>query len=399
MLLYTPAKPADHVPVIDLAPSLSGDPAGSKSVAEEVHRACRDTGFLYIVNHGVSQALIDSQFAAAKAFFDLPLSDKMALHMKLSPTKSGYEPVGGQVLDSQDKSGKAAPPDLKESFYAGLETDESNPFHGKARGFGFNQWPSITGFREQTIAYGGALRGLGDHLLSLLALSLDLPGTWFADKYEHGVGSLRMIKYPPQPAEAQFNQIGAGAHTDWGGITILAQDDIGGLEVRNASDQWIQAKPVPGAFVINLGDLMARWTNGIYNSNMHRVNNNASGRDRYSIPFFYSPTPTAVIEPIPTCVTPDNPPDFEVVTAAEHMAEMFKRSYGYRPPDPFTQVYQQDPKSNAQAPPCRLSCLYPPDRWRFGGRQGQLPILLVGGRRSRGLLCGPAGRAFCRPRS
>jgi len=331
MELYSPPTPAEHIPVIDLGPSLRGDGGAMAAAAKLVHRACRDAGFLYVSNHGVDADLIAGQFAAAKAFFDLPLTERMALHMRHSPTKSGYEPVGEQVLDSQDKSSKAAPPDLKESFYAGVETDETHPFHCKYRGFGGNQWPAIDGFKEQTLAYGDAMRGLGNHLLSLLALSLDLPNDWFAEPFAQGVGNSRMIKYPPHPASALDNQIGAGAHTDWGGITLLAQDDIGGLEVRNAAGVWIEAKPIAGAFVINLGDLMARWTNGIYNSNMHRVKNNMSDRDRYSIPYFFSPAPDTIIEPIPTCVTADRPRQFENCTASEHMAEMFQRSYGYKP--------------------------------------------------------------------
>jgi isopenicillin N synthase-like dioxygenase len=144
--------------------------------------------------------------------------------------------------------------------------------------------------------------------------------------------TLRLIHYPPQPAVAAFNQLGAGAHTDWGGVTLLAQDDIGGLEVKNVADDWIAAIPVPGTFVVNLGDLMARWTNGLYRSNMHRVkNNNASGRDRYSVPFFYSPDPKARIECLPTCFDAGHPPQFEACTASEHLLEMFRRSYGYAP--------------------------------------------------------------------
>jgi isopenicillin N synthase-like dioxygenase len=101
--------------------------------------------------------------------------------------------------------------------------------------------------------------------------------------------------------------------------------------VRNVAGEWIQSRPIAGAFVINIGDLMARWTNGLYNSNFHRVKNNDSARDRYSIPFFYDADPTAVIEAIPTCVTPDNPVLYPTCTANEHIADMFQRSYGYRP--------------------------------------------------------------------
>jgi isopenicillin N synthase-like dioxygenase len=326
MLLYSAPKTLDHIPIVDLGAE------DSDSIAQEIQIACRGTGFFYVVNHGVPQDLIDNQFLFAKRFFDLPLEAKLALHMKKSPTTAGYEPTGGQILDSQDDKSEKAPPDLKESFYCGLELVPDDPLLGmKVRGFGHNQWPDLSGFREQMIGYYAALSALGDRLHRLLALSLDMPEPWFKQFHAPAAATLRLIKYPPQPRDAQFNQIGAGAHTDWGGITILAQDSVGGLEVRTVQGDWIKAPPVAGTFVINLGDLMARWTNGLYMSNMHRVNNNTSGVDRYSIPFFYSPYPTSIIEAIPSCIDAGHPRLFETCTAQEHMAEMFRRSYGYTP--------------------------------------------------------------------
>jgi isopenicillin N synthase-like dioxygenase len=331
MLIYTPPKPSTSIPVIDLGPTFEPG-VGCASAAFAIHRAARDTGFFYIANHEVSSELVDNQFLAARQFFDLPLETKMKLHMKLSPTFAGYEPIGAQTLDSQDEDAEKAPPDLKEGFHCGLELPDDNSYAQKSiRGLGHNQWPDLPGFREQTIAYHAAIRGLADHVLSLIALSLDLSDDWFEPFHKSTGGNLRFIKYPPHPANAAFNQIGAGAHTDWGGITILAQDDAGGLEVQNAAGDWIDATPIPGTFVVNLGDLMARWTNGLYHSNMHRVKNNRSNRDRYSLPFFYDPYADSVIEPIPTCITADHPRRFPPCTSAEHMTEMFRRSYGYSP--------------------------------------------------------------------
>ena len=163
--------------------------------------------------------------------------------------------------------------------------------------------------------------------MSLLALSLELPENYFAPFYREPSRTMRILRYPPHPAAARANQLGAGAHTDWGGVTLLAQDDLGGLEIRNAADEWIQATPIPGTFVINLGDLMQRWTNGVYRSNMHRVKNNSSSEDRYSIPFFYSPRPDSRIECMPTCSDAAHPPKYPPCTAAEHTYEMFRRSY------------------------------------------------------------------------
>ncbi|MGQ0651534.1 MAG: isopenicillin N synthase family dioxygenase [Betaproteobacteria bacterium] len=329
MIVYTPPRVAKAIPVVDLAGARARAP-------DEIGRACRDTGFFYVANHGVPQALIDAQFDCARRFFALPLERKLALHMKNSAATAGYEPIEGQVLDSQDAVAEKAPPDLKESYYCGTELPDEHPWAKKRiRSFGHNQWPDeageMRGFREQMLRYQAAMRSLGERLLSQLALSLELPADFFAPFYEMPSTTLRLLRYPPHPQHALANQLGAGAHTDWGGITLLVQDELGGLEVRNVEGEWIRATPIAGTFVINLGDLMQRWTNNVYRSNMHRVRNNSSTRERYSIPFFYGPRPDARIECMPTCASAEQPPQFPPCTAAEHTYEMFRRSYGYAP--------------------------------------------------------------------
>ena len=333
MIIYKPPVVAKTIPVVDISGCLSPRLEDRKRVAREVQDACRDIGFFYIANHGVPQSLIDAQFDCARRFFELPLERKLALHMKNSPSPAGYEPIGGQILDSQDADQEEAPPDLKESFYCAMELPDGHPWALKRmRGFGHNQWPrDLPGFREQTLAYREAIRTLGDRVLAILALSLDLPEDHFEPFYDMPGTTLRLLRYPPHPKAALANQLGAGAHTDWGGVTLLAQDALGGLEVRNVDDEWVRATPIPGTFVINLGDLMQRWTNGVYRSNMHRVRNNSSTRDRYSIAFFYSPRPDSRIECLPTCTDEQHPPRFAACTASEHIREMFRRSYGYEP--------------------------------------------------------------------
>ncbi len=331
MQLYAPPQTVASIPVIDLTGA--GTPQGAIDAAARIHRACRETGFFYVRGHGVPAPLIATQFDVMRSFFALPDAEKMALHMRNSPSTAGYEPIGGQVLDSQDDKASKAPADLKESFYCGMELPDDHPLAlRRMRNFGHNQWPaSQPAFRPQMLAYREAMRELGDRILSLIALSLDLNADWFKPFYAEARGTLRLIHYPPQPAAAEVNQIGAGAHTDWGGVTLLAQDDTGGLEVRTVAGEWIEADPVPGTFVINLGDLMMRWTNGVYRSNMHRVKNKRAGVHRYSVPFFYSPAPASIIEPIPTCVDAEHPRQFATCTADEHVNEMFRRSYGYAP--------------------------------------------------------------------
>jgi isopenicillin N synthase-like dioxygenase len=324
MIVYTPPSAAKTIPLVDFAAS---------KVAWEIHKACRETGFFYVANHGVPQALVEAQFEWARQFFALPLEEKMLLHMKNSPSTAGYEPAGTQVLDSQDAAAEKAPPDLKEGFYYGMELADDHPWaRKKIRGFGHNQWPAaLPGFREQMLAYQAALRGLGNKLLAMLARSLELPEDFFVSYYDMPNTTLGLLRYRPHPANARPNQLGAGAHTDWGAITLLAQDELGGLEVRTVEGEWVEASPVPGTFVVNLGDLMQRWTNGLYRSNLHRVKNRSTTRERYSMPFFYGPRPDSRIECLPSCSDANNPPKFAPCTAAEHNYEMFRRSYGYDP--------------------------------------------------------------------
>jgi isopenicillin N synthase-like dioxygenase len=323
MIVYTPPATAKTIPVVDLL---------GKDVPRQIHKACRETGFFYVANHRLPQSLIEAQFDCARRFFALPAEQKLRLHMKNSASTAGYEPIGGQILDSQDAASEKAPPDLKESFYIAMELPDEHPWaQKKIRSFGHNQWPALPGFRDQMLAYQAAVRELGDRVLAMLALSLELPEDFFVPYYDMPGTTLRLLRYPPHPRAALANQLGAGAHTDWGGITLLVQDSLGGLEVRNVEGDWIQANPVPGTFVVNLGDLMQRWTNGIYRSNMHRVKNNSSSEDRYSIPFFYSPRPDSRIECMPSCTDAAHPPKYPPCTAAEHTYEMFRRSYGFSP--------------------------------------------------------------------
>jgi isopenicillin N synthase-like dioxygenase len=333
MIIYTPPQPPTSIPVLDVSQSFSGDSEARRRLAREIHRACRETGFFYVSGHGVPADLISNQFSWTRRFFDLPLDTKLALDMKDSPSRCGYQPIKVQRLDSRDANAAAAPSDLNESYFCGVELPDTDPCAQRGwRSFGHNRWPAnLPGFRQQILDYQAAVRSLGDHILKLIALSLDLPEDWFCPFHDMPVTNLRIIKYPPQPQSAQFNQIGAGAHTDWGGITLLAQDNSGGLEVRNAAGDWIAATPVPATFIVNIGDLMARWTNGVYNSTMHRVKNKKAGVERYSLAFFYSPRPDAVIEAIPTCITAEFPRRFATCTAEEHRNEMFRRAYGYAP--------------------------------------------------------------------
>lgn len=303
MLLYTPPKIQTHIPLVDLAGSFSADAADRMGVAHEIHKAARATGFFYVANHGVEPALVERAFAETARFFDLPVERKLDLQISPEEQRHGYDRLGGQILD------RGSPCDLKESF---IFVDDPSP----------KQWPAdLPGFREGLLAYYRAMRGLGQRLMRLLALSLDLPEDFFEESFRSANPSMRLHRYPPHPTNAAPNQLGAGAHTDWGAISLLAQDGNRGLEVENAAGEWLRADPIPGTFVINLGDLVARWTNDFYHSNMHRVLNNESGRNRHSIVLFYSPAFQTHVECLPTCLAVTGPPKYPPCTAGEHVKE------------------------------------------------------------------------------
>ena len=322
MIPYTPPKPAEFIPVIDLAGTIE-DRAARDRAAWEIHKAARDTGFFYVANHGIDPALTTRAFAEARRFFELSVETKMRVSVKNWPGLRGYDPMLAQVLDA------GSPSDLKESFYLARDLGPEHP-HVKAKlpNHGPNQWPDfLPGFREGIEAYYAPMLDLGRHVMRLIALSLSVDEGYFDAAFREPAATLRLLRYPPQPADAAANQLGAGAHTDYGAITLLAQDDCGGLEVENAAGEWIRAEPLSGTFVVNLGDMIRRWTNDLYHSNMHRVLNGAPDRDRYSMALFFNPDFHTRVECVPTCLPEGGTAKYATCTAGEHVAEMIRRSY------------------------------------------------------------------------
>lgn len=310
------------LPVVDITALDSPDPAARAAVGAAIGAACRDKGFMYVVGHGIDADLRARVLAQAAAFFDLPAEDKMAVSMARSPCNRGYEPMRGQTLEA------GAPPDLKESFYSGedLALDDPRVLAGKFN-HGPNQWPDgMDAFRTTLEAYFDAMQGLATRLMRGVALSLDLPEDHFAPFCHQPLSNLRLIHYPPQPANPLPGEKGCGAHTDWGALTLLMQDDVGGLQVWDESAGWVDAPPLPDSFVVNLGDMIARWTNDRYASTLHRVVN-LSGRERYSVPFFFSGNPDEPVVCLPGCASADAPPRYAPTTVEGHLREMYARTY------------------------------------------------------------------------
>jgi isopenicillin N synthase-like dioxygenase len=314
---------ATKLPVIDVGGLWSNGAGDRRAVAMQLRQACLDKGFFYIRNHGIPDRLVEAVFAAAERFFALPAAEKAKLDKANSNANRGYEPLKGQVLEA------GAPPDLKEGFYIGPEHGLDDP-RVRAQKFnhGPNQWPAQQpAFRAAMEDYFTAMLGLGERLMRGLALSLDLPEEHFTAFCTDPMATLRLLHYPPQPANADPGQKGAGAHTDFGGLTLLRQGDVGGLQVWDqSSGGWLHADPVPGSFVVNLGDMIARWTNDRYRSTLHRVVN-TSGRERYSIPFFYVGNYDHVVECIPTCLDAGERPKYPPTTVEAHLREMYRRTY------------------------------------------------------------------------
>ncbi|MFN4271826.1 MAG: isopenicillin N synthase family dioxygenase [Aliihoeflea sp.] len=311
------------LPVVDVTGLSSSDPEKRRAVGQALRQACLDKGFFYCAGHGIPTGLIDAVFAETRAFFDLPLETKELVAKEKSFCNRGYETLGGQTLQA------GAKPDLKEGYYIGLELPEDDP-RVMARKFnhGPNQWPQdLPGFRPAMRAYHAAMLDLAERLMRGLALSLDLEENHFDGFVRDPLAILRLLHYPPHPPQAGSDELGAGAHTDFGGLTLLLQDEVGGLQVfDNASQGWIAAQPIPGTFVINLGDMIARWTNDRYRSTLHRVIN-ASGRERYSIPFFFTGNPDFEVSCIPTCLAPGETPLYPPITVEQHLQSMYSKTY------------------------------------------------------------------------
>lgn len=309
------------LPIIDIS-GLSRGPAERKAVARKLHAASAEVGFFYISRHGVPDTLIDAVFAQAHAVFALPRERKLALDARQTACHHGYEPLQGQTLEA------GMPPDLKEGFILGDDLPADHPaVLADPSSYGPNQWPSdLPRFREIIMRYHEEMLRLSDRMMQAMALGLGLPEDYFNDFCERPIATLRLLHYPPQPANPAPGEKGCGAHTDWGGVTVLLQDEAGGLQVLSADGRWIEAPPVPGTFVVNIGDMFARWTNGLYRSTVHRVINR-SGRDRYSVPFFFDGKSDYAVSCIPTCCPPGEQPRFAEVTVKEHLNEMRRRTH------------------------------------------------------------------------
>ena len=315
-LIYLMDHPdsTEEIPMIDISGFLADKPGEAEKVAEQLRIATETVGFFYLSGHGVDQAQFEGMFREAKRFFDLPLETKRNVP---KDERIGYfevrdkEKVGNQYLVKKTQ----AP--FNESFIIAREVPADDPDTLAGKPFcKFNFWPTdLPGFRETLVSYQKAMIELGQKMLPLWALSLGLPAQFFDGKFDKPHANMRVVHYPPQ-AEVGTGQYGSIPHTDNCFMTLLAQANVPGLAVRMPSGHWRIAEIIPGTIIVNTGNLMVRWTNGRYLSTKHRVIN-SSGQDRYTFPVFFGPSFDTMIECIPTCCGPDNPPKFEPITYAD----------------------------------------------------------------------------------
>jgi isopenicillin N synthase-like dioxygenase len=300
------------VPVIDLSGARGGDAGERRRVATAIDEACREIGFFAIVGHGVPEGAIDEAHRLGHRFFELPLRDKLPARHPIEGMNRGYHAAGRETLAAANDA--AAPPDLKEYFHVGPLDVGDDPYYTSALGrrhFEPNVWPAAPdGFESAISDYYRNMSGLVTFLMRLAALALDVDERFFDDKVDRSIGTMRLNYYPAQPIAPRPGQLRASAHTDYGGFTILSGEDVpGGLQVRARSGRWIDVHTPPTTFVVNIGDLLMRWTNDRWLSNLHRVVNPPPGEGaRLSIAFFNHPNYDVLIECLPSQGPARHPP-------------------------------------------------------------------------------------------
>lgn len=310
------------IPIIDISGYLSSDAEETKRVAAAIRSAAISPGFFQVTGHPITLDLRERLLAAVKSFYALPRDVKASLHRNNSNCLRGYECVGDQQLEPGFQ-------DAKEGFMIGQELEGDNLRFSQ----GPNQWPAedeCPGFRQVFMEYFEAMRLFSRIMFRIVALSLGLEEKYF-DDFAYGRDTVTMCRahrYPPTTPEMAAKSRGIGAHTDFGALTLLLQDDIGGLEVFHRPTQtWHPVHPVKDAYVVNIGDMMERWTNDKYTSTLHRVISPVSDRDRYSVAFFNEGLLDQIIECIPTCLEEGETPKYKPVKVEEHLKMRYGKSY------------------------------------------------------------------------
>lgn len=317
-MVAPPQSAATQIPVIDIGPLAQGSMAEKQRVATAIGQACEVIGFFYVTHHGIDPQVIESVFGAARRFFDLPVEKKL----QIQATRDHYR----GYLPLESKGYAAGKGDLFEAFKMQLDLPPEDPDVRAGKPLhAHNKWPDeqdLPGWRSLLLEYQRQMHGLAAQICRGFAIALSLEEDFFADQFQKPLTQLSLMHYPPQSAETLTSQFGVHPHADTGAFTILTQDTTGGLEVQHRSGEWIVAPPIPGSYLINIGDMMARWTNDRFTSTPHRVINRST-QDRISIPFFVNPDYDAVVTCLPSCCSETDPPRYPAIRAGDYILQVY----------------------------------------------------------------------------
>ncbi|MEP0942100.1 MAG: 2OG-Fe(II) oxygenase family protein [Rhizobiaceae bacterium] len=312
------------IPVLDVAAIHGDDLAAKQTLADQFAHVYGTTGFGYVANHGIPDQLIDNVFAASQRFHNASQPTKMAV--ELNHLHRGYIPINTST-DVNSKLADVKKPNQSESFMVmredGLESLQVTAGDYLA---GPNQWPDLTDFQQHVAAYNEAMSGLAFKLVEIVALALGTDPQDLQCNFAPPTTWLRLLYYPPAPPIDDPDLYGSAPHTDFGFLTILAQDDIGGLQVQTPAGNWVDAPRITGTFVVNVGDMLHRWSNGQLKSTPHRVINR-SGQPRYSCPFFYDPNVATDIAPLASTVSTQRPAQFDPINFGAFLKRELEAGY------------------------------------------------------------------------
>ena len=319
-MAYAQAKQLDSeaIPVIDISPLRDGsDPL---SVARKLHAASQSLGFIYVSGHGIPEASIAAMRSLGLDFFRRNIKEKECV--KISNSHRGWLATGGAKMGDKQKA------DLKESFIWGLQDEAGKTVEDHSLR-GQNQWPAfLPALQSAAMDYFERAHEVAHHLMRGFALGLDLDESFFLQTASRPLSRASLVYYPAQPEELGEDQFGVGPHTDFGVLTVLCQDSVGGLQVEDVNGEWLQAPPIDGTLVVNVADLLARWTDGAYKSTPHRVVN-SSGKERLSIVLAFDPNPETIIDPR-DIFGEDYKPQEQPTTCGDYLNWRFEKAFAYR---------------------------------------------------------------------
>lgn len=318
------------IPVIDISAlgAVDGEPDDA-AIAAQVRQACLNAGFFYLSGHGIDADLLSDVFAANRVFHDRPIAEKMKI--RLNQWHRGYQALATSTLVSSARFEPATIANQLESYILRHEVSPNDPDYEERGLKGPNQWPAQRpddpNFRDAVSRYDAVIRELGLRLLPVFSLAVGEKADFFQTFFDPPSTALRLIHYPPASPTRTDDEYGIHPHTDYGFITILAQDDIGGLEIQTPDGGWISAPVIEGTLIVNIGDNLARWTNDVFNSTPHRVINNSTSRDRYSIAMFFDPNVEAIIRCLDQFVDEYHPAKYTPVSYGDYYQNRLDTNY------------------------------------------------------------------------